>query len=94
VNARDRITVIRNGPHQAALRRMSVKVLLGAMKVSTMRAGSERAIVSSAGVIGAELIRVSLRMKKADCNAAARNEQERKRSLARCGRFRRVDRAD
>src|ERR1022692_2666971 len=39
----------RNGAHQLALRRKSVKVFEGAMKVLTMRAPSDRGAASGAG---------------------------------------------
>src|SRR6266481_3093990 len=56
------ITVIRNGPHQASLRRMSAKVLPGATKVLTIRAGSERGVTSGAELTGAEVMQVSSKM--------------------------------
>src|SRR5436309_12658530 len=40
----------KNGPHQLALRRRSVKVLLGAKKTFRMRAGSESGAVSAGGI--------------------------------------------
>src|SRR5579863_9537205 len=50
MNAMEQIAMSSHGPHQLALRRRSVKVLEGAIKVFTMRAPSESFGASTTGV--------------------------------------------
>src|SRR5260370_7535280 len=54
-NATETITISRNGAHQAALRRRSVKVFDGAMNVLMMRAISESAAGWEVGVEAGDL---------------------------------------
>src|SRR5260370_9047983 len=51
-NARETITISRNGAHQAALRRRSEKAFDGAMNVLMMRAPSESGAGVEAGDLG------------------------------------------
>src|SRR6267378_785442 len=54
-NPTDAITISRNGAHQAALRRRSVKVFDGAMKALMMRAPSESEAGWEAGMGSGDL---------------------------------------
>jgi hypothetical protein len=49
MNSKEKIDISSQGAHQLALRRKSVKVFEGAIKVFTMRAPSEREAASGGG---------------------------------------------
>src|SRR5579863_3751522 len=72
-NISEKIEISSQGAHQLALRRKSAKVLPGAMKVSTMRAPSERGgdegstAATGLGGTGAAAIQ---HLRRADCSSA------------------------
>src|ERR1700724_3343907 len=77
-NATETTTISRNGAHQAALRRRSVKVFDGAMNVLMMRAPSEGGAGCAAGVetgdsgkTGAAAIDVSFEVRRNSTRQAA-----------------------
>src|ERR1700674_1004540 len=90
-NATETTTISRNGAHQAALRRRSVKVFDGAMNVLRMRAPSESGAGWEAGELGktgAAAIDVSFEVRRNSSRQAAWRQATSRRRRRRHRRVR------
>src|ERR1700690_3475682 len=78
MNATEKMEITSQGAHQLALRRRSVKVLLGAMKVFTMRAPCDNGTVPGvgSGYTGAAAIRPPGRLAEKDCSRLSGEKQD------------------